>query len=74
MKIAAFSFEGAGTFAKDVPALAEAVKSSGAEIVLLEGIRLADVEEGVYILHAAPLNLGGAEGAPCRATLISPDL
>ena len=46
----------------------------GAQIVLLEGIRLADVEEGVYILHAAPLNLGGAEGAPCRATLISPDL
>ena len=46
----------------------------GAEIVLLEGIRLSDVEEGVYILHAAPLNLGGAEGAPCRATLISPDL
>ena len=43
----------------------------GAEVVLLEGIRLADVEEGVYILHAAPLNLGGAEGAPCRATLIS---
>ena len=45
----------------------------GAEIVLLEGIRLADVEEGVYLLHAAPLNLGGAEGAPCRATLISMD-
>ena len=45
----------------------------GAEIVLLEGIRLADAEEGVYLLHAAPLNLGGAEGAPCRATLISPD-
>lgn len=43
----------------------------GAEIVLLEGIRLAEVEEGVYLLHAAPLNLGGAEGAPCRATLIS---
>ena len=46
----------------------------GAEIVLLEGIRLEGVEEGVYILHAAPLNQGGAEGAPCRATLISPDL
>ncbi|MBR2660309.1 MAG: cyclase family protein [Clostridia bacterium] len=45
----------------------------GAEIVLLEGIRLADAEEGVYLLHAAPLNLGGAEGAPCRATLASPD-
>ena len=46
----------------------------GAEIVLLEGIRMGDVEEGIYILHAAPLNLGGAEGAPCRATLIKPDL
>ena len=45
----------------------------GAEIVLLEGIRLTDVEEGVYLLHAAPLNLGGAEGAPCRATLIRPE-
>ena len=45
----------------------------GAEIVLLEGIRLSEVEEGVYLLHAAPLNLGGAEGAPCRATLISTD-
>ena len=45
----------------------------GAEIVLLEGIRLADVDEGIYILHAAPLNLGSAEGAPCRATLIRPE-
>ena len=42
----------------------------GAQVVLLEGIRLAGVEEGVYLLHAAPLNLGGAEGAPCRATLL----
>lgn len=43
----------------------------GEEIVLLEGIRLNGVEDGVYILNAAPLNLGGAEGAPCRAILIS---
>ena len=42
----------------------------GAEIVLLEGIRLDGVEEGVYILNAAPINLGGSDGAPCRATLI----
>ena len=40
------------------------------EIVLLEGIRLKNVPEGVYLLHAIPLNLGGADGAPCRATLI----
>ena len=43
----------------------------GAGIVLLEGIRLTDVPEGVYLLHAAPLNLGGSDGAPCRATLIA---
>ena len=42
----------------------------GAEIVLLEGIRLEAVPAGVYLLHAAPLNLGGADGAPCRATLM----
>ena len=42
----------------------------GAEVVLLEGIRLAAVSEGVYFLNAAPLNLAGAEGAPCRAVLV----
>ena len=42
----------------------------GAEVVLLEGIRLQEVGEGAYFLNAAPLNLGGAEGAPCRATLV----
>ena len=42
----------------------------GAEIVLLEGIRLGGVEEGVYFLNAAPINLGGSDGAPCRAVLI----
>lgn len=41
-----------------------------AEVVLLEGIRLSGVEEGVYLLNAAPLNLGQADGAPCRAILI----
>ena len=40
------------------------------EIVLLEGIRLSDVPEGVYFLCAAPLLLGGSDGAPCRAVLV----
>ena len=39
-------------------------------VVLLEGIRLAAVSEGVYFLNATPLNLAGAEGSPCRAVLI----
>ena len=42
----------------------------GAEVTLLEGIRLGDVEEGVYFLNAAPINLGGVDGAPCRAVLV----
>lgn len=43
----------------------------GAEIVLLEGIRLGEVDEGIYMLNSAPINLGGANGAPCRAILMS---
>lgn len=41
------------------------------EVVLLEGIVLTEVEEGDYWLYAAPINLGGADGAPCRAVLIA---
>ena len=42
----------------------------GANVILLEGIRLAEVPEGVYLLNAAPLNLSGSDGAPCRVVLI----
>ena len=42
-----------------------------AGVVLLEGIRLAEVPQGLYFLNAAPLNLAGADGSPCRAILIS---
>ena len=42
----------------------------GAEIVLLEGIVLTDVRPGRYLLSAAPLALGGCDGAPCRAYLM----
>lgn len=41
-----------------------------ADVVLLEGVNLSEVSEGVYFLNAAPLNLAGAEGSPCRAVLI----
>ena len=39
-------------------------------IALLEGIVLKGIPEGHYFLCAAPLNLAGADGAPCRACLI----
>jgi len=43
----------------------------GAEIVALEGLNLQEVPDGTYFLNAAPLNLAGADGAPCRAILIA---
>ena len=42
----------------------------GSNVILLEGIRLEEVSEGIYFLNAAPLNLLGADGSPCRAILI----
>lgn len=42
----------------------------GADMALLEGVVLAGVLEGRYLLNAAPLDLGGCEGAPCRAWLM----
>ena len=40
------------------------------EIALLEGVVLTGIPEGQYFLTAAPLTLGGADGAPCRAWLM----
>ena len=41
-----------------------------ADVVLLEGLVLSRVPSGKYFLSAVPLNLGGCEGAPCRAMLM----
>ncbi len=41
-----------------------------ANVVLLEGIVLDKVSQGTYWLSAAPINIGGAEGAPVRAYLV----
>lgn len=46
------------------------VELLSSNVVLLEGLALTNITEGVYLLNAAPLNLGGADGAPCRAILI----
>ena len=43
----------------------------GAGTALLEGVVLDGVPEGRYLLNAAPLNLGGCDGAPCRAWLMT---
>ena len=40
------------------------------DVLLLEGIELSDVNDGVYFLNAAPISLEGSDGAPCSAILI----
>ncbi|KAL4565013.1 hypothetical protein LXL04_029094 [Taraxacum kok-saghyz] len=40
------------------------------EIILVEGLKLEDVEAGLYNVHCLPLRLLGAEGSPIRCILI----
>jgi arylformamidase len=42
----------------------------GADVVILEGLVLADVEPGEYFLACLPLKLAGSDGSPARAMLI----
>jgi arylformamidase len=42
----------------------------GADIIILEGLRLREVKEGDYFLVAAPVYIAGADGAPVRAFLM----
>ena len=46
----------------------------GRGMALLEGVVLKEVPQGNYFLSAAPLNLSGADGAPCRAYLLSGEI
>ncbi|XP_047977133.1 cyclase-like protein 2 isoform X1 [Salvia hispanica] len=40
------------------------------EIILVEGLKLDDVEAGLYTVHCLPLRLVGAEGSPIRCVLM----
>ena len=42
-----------------------------ADVIVLEGAVLSHVPEGKYLLSAAPIKLGGCDGAPCRAFLVT---
>ncbi len=41
-----------------------------ANILIIEGLNLADVDEGIYTLYCLPLKLKGSDGAPARVILI----
>ncbi|KAL6209834.1 hypothetical protein ACLB2K_020773 [Fragaria x ananassa] len=42
----------------------------GREIILVEGLKLDDIQPGIYSVHCLPLRLTGAEGSPIRCILI----
>ncbi|KAH8519703.1 hypothetical protein H0E87_001218 [Populus deltoides] len=42
----------------------------GREIILVEALKLDDIQPGVYSVHCLPLRLFGAEGSPIRCVLI----
>ena len=42
----------------------------GADLVILEGLVLTDVEPGEYFLVCLPLKLAGSDGSPARAILM----
>ncbi len=45
-----------------------------ADIPIIEGLDLTDVEPGRYFLIAEPIKIGGLEAAPCRAVLVKDHL
>lgn len=42
-----------------------------AGVVIVEGLNLSEVTQGLYTLYCLPLKLAGCDGAPARAILIS---
>ncbi|XP_021800419.1 uncharacterized protein LOC110762168 [Prunus avium] len=42
----------------------------GREIILVEALKLDDIQPGIYSVHCLPLRLPGAEGSPIRCILI----
>ncbi|PRQ22928.1 putative arylformamidase [Rosa chinensis] len=49
---------------------AHLVLLEGREIILVEGLKLDDIQPGTYSVHCLPLRLQGAEGSPIRCILI----
>jgi arylformamidase len=56
---------------RDQPGHPTHKKLFAAGIVIIEGLRLKDIEPGSYLLVAAPLKLVGIDAAPARVLLLS---
>ena len=68
-KIAAVGIDYLG-IERNQPAHETHITLMNAGIVIIEGLRLAPINPGSYMLYCLPLALQGLEGAPARAVLI----
>lgn len=68
IKLVGVDYLSAAAFADLIPS--HLVFLKGREIILVEGLKLDDVQPGIYTVHCLPLRLLGAEGSPIRCILI----
>ncbi|CAI0557452.1 unnamed protein product [Linum tenue] len=68
IKLVGVDYISVGAFVEDGPAHLALLKSR--EIIVVEGMKLDDVEAGHYNVHCLPIRLVGADGAPARCILI----
>uniref|UniRef100_A0A5B7AZE1 Arylformamidase n=1 Tax=Davidia involucrata TaxID=16924 RepID=A0A5B7AZE1_DAVIN len=68
IKLVGIDYLSVAAFADLIPS--HLVFLEGREIILVEGLKLDDIQPGIYTVHCLPLRLLGAEGSPIRCILI----
>ncbi|KAK4401686.1 Cyclase-like protein 2 [Sesamum angolense] len=68
IKLVGIDYLSVAAFADLIPS--HLVLLRGRDIILVEGLKLDDVQPGIYSVHCLPLRLVGAEGSPIRCILI----
>uniref|UniRef100_A0A0D3GJ26 Cyclase-like protein 2 n=1 Tax=Oryza barthii TaxID=65489 RepID=A0A0D3GJ26_9ORYZ len=68
IKLVGVDYLSVASYEHMIPAHVVFLKSK--EIVIVEALKLDDVEPGMYMLHCLPLRLAGAEGSPVRSAFL----
>ncbi|PSS29313.1 Kynurenine formamidase [Actinidia chinensis var. chinensis] len=68
IKLVGIDYLSVAAYADLIPA--HLVFLEGREVILVEGLKLDDIQPGIYTVHCLPLRLLGAEGSPIRCILI----
>ncbi|KAM0933946.1 putative arylformamidase [Dioscorea sansibarensis] len=68
IKLVGIDYLSVAAYDDSIPTLLVLLKNR--DIILVEGLKLENVEAGIYTLHCLPLRLIGAEGSPIRCIFI----